>query len=186
MKFTPIRLLLVALATLFAITVSQAAAIASPLGLAAAGDSGGFSGFLYSLIADHGMTVLLWVLSILGGLIARYVVQRIQNSFAQGVVSRAWSEIRDAVLEVAQTFVDDLKLARDDGKLTARERQLAKARAIETAKSNIGAKGLQRLARILGLENVDDWIGTKVESVVRDLTPTKSKTAGTIADPSPA
>ncbi|HET6613673.1 MAG TPA: hypothetical protein VFG83_16855 [Kofleriaceae bacterium] len=127
--------------------------------------------FLYQLIANHGTTALAWVLTLLGGLLAKYVWHRISNSYARGVVERAWTEVRTAVMEIAQTYAGSIKKGREDGKLTSQEKGKAQMLAIETAKRNIGPKGLRRLARILGIDSVDDWIRNKVEATVHELSP---------------
>lgn len=127
--------------------------------------------FIYQLIANHGTTALAWVLTLLGGLLAKYVYHRISNSYARGVIERAWTEVRTAVMEVAQAYVGSLKKGRADGKLTSEEKGNAQILAFETAKRNIGKKGLRRLARVLGLDSVDDWLKNKIEATVHELSP---------------
>lgn len=87
-------------------------------------------------------------------------------SKAGEIVGRALREIGDAVREVYQTYVEALKEADRDGKLTTDEKVTAKRMAVAIAKSNIGKKGLARLLRVLGVDALDEWIGSKVESAI--------------------
>lgn len=121
---------------------------------------------MYEFIAEQGYAVLSWVLAIVGTLLTRYVWRRIGNDYARGVVSRAYEEVRSAVLEVAQTYTSELKAGRADGRLTESEKTEAKQRAIARAKSNIGRKGLERLARVLDLESVEGWLANRTEAAV--------------------
>lgn len=120
---------------------------------------------MYDLIATYGIDALTWVLLALSALLLRWVFPLVQNAWANGVLNRAWTEVKAAVLEVGQTYVDALKEGKADGKLTEDEKSLAKSKAIAVAKSNIGKKGLKALARIVGVD-VEKWLGSKVESAV--------------------
>lgn len=125
---------------------------------------------LLKLVAS-GDTILFWVLATVGALIARLVIAQIGNATAAKYVGRALTEVGDAVLDTAKTYVEAIKKAAADGTLTAEEKAEAKARAIATAKANIGPAGLKRLANILGLDlaGLDKWLGTKVEAAVATL-----------------
>ncbi|MFA6168485.1 MAG: hypothetical protein WC700_17810 [Gemmatimonadaceae bacterium] len=94
----------------------------------------------------------------------------------EGIVQRALREVGDAVREVYQVYVQALKDGRSDGKLTEAEKVQAKQMAIGIAKANIGQKGLARLLRILGIDALDGWLGSKVETAIAD-----AKTIGTAA-----
>jgi hypothetical protein len=117
---------------------------------------------------DH---VLFWVLVAVGGLVARLILGQIKAGKVREIVERALDEIGDAVLEVAKTYVESLKLAAADGKLTDAEKADAKLQALQTAKRNIGPDGLKRLARVLGFDGalLDQWLGTKIEAAVASL-----------------
>lgn len=118
---------------------------------------------MYELIATYGMLALGLLLT--GGttLLVRFVLVLIESKLIREYVARAWDETKAAVLLVGQTYTDEIKAGRADGKLTSEEKAIAKRRAIEAAKKNIGMEGLKRLARIF---DVDDWLGDKVEAVV--------------------
>lgn len=118
------------------------------------------------LVAEYGMSVLTWVLTLLSGLLARWVWVQITNSYVRGVLERTWVEVQAAVREVGQTYTDVLRQGNEDGVLTPEERAEARTQAIAIIKSNLGRKGLKRLMRIVG-GDLDQWLGTQVESAVR-------------------
>lgn len=113
----------------------------------------------------NGDKVLAWVLSAVGVAIAAFVLGKIGEGKAKEIVARALNELGAAVLEVKQTFVDSIKAASADGTLTPAEKAEAKARAIAIAKSNLGSKGLARLAKIIGVD-VEGWLSNKLEAIV--------------------
>lgn len=127
----------------------------------------------------HGDKILFWVMTAVGGLLARAITHYVGSSKAAGIVSRALTEIGDAVLATTQTYVSALKAAAADGKLTDTEKAEAKALAINTAKKLIGPEGLARLAKIVGAD-LDGWIGTKIEATLGALQP-KVTTTTTVA-----
>jgi hypothetical protein len=102
---------------------------------------------IFFWLLTHGDNVLLWVLTAVG---------------------RALAEVGDAVLAVSQTYVDALKAANADGKLTDQEKAEAKAKALALIKQNLGPVGLRKLAKIIGVD-VDGWLGTKLEAAVATL-----------------
>ena len=132
---------------------------------------------MFTFLADYGDKIAAAFAALLGILGSRYLWGRLATGTARTIVQRAYAEIVDAVLEVWQTYVSDLRKGRADGVLTDEERATAKARALAVARQNLGAKGLTRLARALGfgsLLGVDDdatskWLATKVETAVAGL-----------------
>lgn len=136
--------------------------------------------FLQILLS--GDSVIMWVAAGLLALIGRYVVAKIGSEKIRTYVGRAVMEVSDAVKEVYQTYVSALKASNVDGRLTDDEQAEAFTMALDIAKSNLGAKGLERLARILGIGSdpaaLDAWLGTKVESAVASL---KSEVASSAA-----
>lgn len=133
---------------------------------------------MYEVIAEYGAQALGWVLSGLGLLLARYVWARIGNELLRGVLQRTWLEVESAVKEVGQTYADALRHARSDGQLTKMEREIAKQQAIDIVKTNLGTKGLKRLARILDLDSVEDWLSNKIEASVADEKKLKGSKGG--------
>lgn len=125
---------------------------------------------MIEIIADYGPRAVVFLFATLATLLT-FVYGRgyIKAGWAQRLISRALREIEDAVLEVAQTYSDIIKAGASDGSLNGEERLEAKRRAIAVAKSNIGKKGLARLARVAGIDALDGWLDSKVESSVRLL-----------------
>ena len=117
------------------------------------------------------------VLALLGALLAYaviYVKQRteaIKNENVRKMVNdaldRARVDIYEAVAYVAQTYVDGLKAAREDGKLTPEEKAEAFARAKAAFKARMGEAGLRQLAEIVG--DLEEWLRTQIEAAVYDL-----------------
>lgn len=130
-----------------------------------------------TILVDIGQTAIPWVVTLLVGLLSKYVYSKIQNDYWRGVTERATEEVFAAAQEVHQTYVKGIKAGRADGKLTDGEKAAAKDAALKTAKSNLGSKGFQRLAKVMGGEGAaDKWLGTRVESSVSAL---KSVSAAT-------
>jgi len=123
---------------------------------------------LLPTVLSWGDKVLSWVLALLGTLLSTYVIRKYLSGSVRDILSRALAEVVDAVMEVKQTYADGLKAGAEDGKLTREEAAEAKARALAVVKSNVGAKGLARLARVIGVD-VDRWLGTKVESTLANI-----------------
>jgi hypothetical protein len=135
----------------------------------------------------HGDSAVAWVGAALAVLVIKYVIAKIDNEKVRKYVGRAWVEVRGAVAEVWQTYVSALKEANTDGKLTDDEKAEAKRYALEAAKANIGKKGLARLMRVLGLgdtDELDNWLGNKVETAV-DLSKKEGKAAANGGAPNP-
>ena len=111
-------------------------------------------------------TAIAWAATAVVGLIGKFLVDKIKSEKVRLYVGRALDEVYDAVAEVYQVYVAELKEAKADGKLTQEEKDKAKHMAVETAKANIGAKGLARLARVLGIDSIDQWLESKVEATI--------------------
>lgn len=135
------------------------------------------------IIVDIGQAVVPWAVTFLVGLLAKYVYSKIESDFWRGVASRATEEVFDAAQSVHQSYVKGIKAGRADGKLTDEEKATAKRMAVEEAKSNLGAKGVARLGKIVGAQGVDSYLGTKVESAVSALKTTEKAVAKVAANP---
>lgn len=81
-----------------------------------------------------------------------------------GILDRAHREVYDAVRATAQTYVDDLKRQREDGKLTKEEAQQARERAWQYFKTHMGAAALVELEAIVG--DVVEWFTSEVEAAI--------------------
>lgn len=113
------------------------------------------------------MAALTWV----AAKVAQLISAKVKNEWVRGVIARLDDAVLNAVREVEQSVVDEIKAARADGKLTAAERARVKAQAIDSIRSHLGLKGLGELARVLGLEDgcLDKLLSTRVEAAVHDL-----------------
>jgi len=89
------------------------------------------------------------------------------RQIAQDAIDRAKDEVYEAVVYVAQTYVDDLKAGHADGKLTPEEKAEALARAKAAFKARMGEAGLRQLAELVG--DLEEWIRTQIESAVYSL-----------------
>lgn len=132
------------------------------------------------IISDVGPTIIGLIFT--GGAAAFALVFK-KAGWVRDMLFRAGNEVKAAVLEVEQAFIDRVKAARAPDspggvEITKEEAAEAKALAIAAAKKNIGMKGLQRLARILGLESIDEWLGTHVEAAVKSLSIAQTAAGG--------
>lgn len=121
---------------------------------------------MYELIANYGHEVALYVLAAIGAGLLWIAKRFVDSDEVLKYTRRAWMEVRAAVLEVEQTYVLAIKQGLADGKLTADEKAAAKKKALDIARSNIGVKGLKRLARVF---DVEKWMETHVEAFVGAL-----------------
>lgn len=132
---------------------------------------------MLEFVATNGEKVVPWLLGVLGLVLSRWVWVHITHKWAKETLQRAWSEVTDAVMETWQTYTSELKRARADGLLTEAEKLEAKRRAVATAKSNLGVKGLKRLGNVLGFssffgeagEKVEAWLESKAEVALAGL-----------------
>ena len=124
--------------------------------------------------------ILQWVATTLGAvltgallLLSRWVASKTSVSLLQDAATRLGLACRTAVAEVQQTYVDALKEASADGKLTAEERKAAKDKALVTAKALLGVKGLRLLAKAFGLVNggLESMLASSIEATVAELPP---------------
>lgn len=87
-------------------------------------------------------------------------------------VSEVMTQVADAVdravAAVNQTFVDEVKAATADGKLTRDDAAAAAARALNVAKEQLGADLLAALVRIAGSnEAAEMMLGQMIEASVK-------------------
>lgn len=93
----------------------------------------------------------------------------IDNQWVSGVIWRAQDAVGRAVLEVKQTFVDELRDRNGDGKITAEEAKEAGEKALSKAKSYLGTKGFAELGKVLGASDPEDFLRTETEAAVAGL-----------------
>lgn len=121
------------------------------------------------LLASLGAHVVPWALTALLGLLSKLAFDKIKSDKVRRIVRNATAEVFDVVAEVNQTFVKAIKAGNEDGKLTDAEKEQAKDLALEKLKSNLGAKGFERLVRVFGSEDsAHGWLATKLEAAVSE------------------
>lgn len=81
-----------------------------------------------------------------------------------GILERAHREVYDAAKATAQTFVDDLKRQREEGKLTKDEVREAQERAWQHFKAQMGAAALAELELVVG--DVVEWFRSELEATL--------------------
>jgi hypothetical protein len=121
---------------------------------------------ILQILANGGDKAVLWATTAAIAWVGLRVSGLLRNQYVRGVVERAFAEVKDAVLLVEQTYLSALRKANEDGKITEEEKKQALALAVAEAKKLIGMAGLKRLARVLGLGDVDAWLSSKVEVAV--------------------
>lgn len=107
----------------------------------------------------------------LGAAYLRKRTEAIESEHVRAIVwdalDRARIAARNAVQATAQTYVDDLKAAREDGKITNEEAAEARRRALQQFKTQMGDIGLSELEAVVG--DVTEWFESYLEAVVNDL-----------------
>lgn len=119
-------------------------------------------------ITSYGPELIGTAFAGLAAFVARFAVNHV---WLGGMLDRLLIEAKAAVAETEQTYVDQITEGRADGMLTPDEAKAARAAALSTLRSNLGAKGLRRLGRVLGLTDaeLDRLLGTRVEAAVKAL-----------------
>jgi len=84
-----------------------------------------------------------------------------------GLLQRAHQEVYDAVRATAQTYVDGLKKAREDGKITEEEARQARGIAWQHFKAQMGAVALAELEQIVS--DLTEWFASELEAAVGAL-----------------
>lgn len=173
------KLIAIACIAIGLIMAGHSIALAAPVALSiGAADGGGISGLIFQLVGDYGGTAITILLAGIGWIVGKLLKHFLDKGYTRETLGRAWDAIRTATAEVAQTYVDGIRKGSSDGKLTGREKTEAKNRALKNAKSYLGAKGLKKLGKVLGLDDVDEWLGGQIESAVRDQKLTDAAVAG--------
>lgn len=114
------------------------------------------------------------VLTIAGAAVAlgiRWIHSKTQSSLVDRALTAVSSACHLAVTETWTGYVEALKAAADDGRLTDEEKKEARDQAIELAKGFLGAKGIALIVDGLGIESdfLDSFLGASVESALSDL-----------------
>jgi len=119
------------------------------------------------IIVDIGEKLVPWLITIVLGLLGKYVYAKIKSDHWRDIIGRATAEVFDVVRDVHQVYVKQIRKQNEDGKLTVKEKAIAKELAFKTLKANLGPKGFARLVKVIGGETATvGWAATKIESAV--------------------
>lgn len=132
-----------------------------------------FLDILSDAVAKYGASVIGLIFTGILGWIGRTFLK---DHLATKFLVRVTAEAKDVVLEVAQTYREEIRAGRADGFLTQEERAKAFTMAMAKLKSNLGPKLLERATRVLGYDDagLNDLLTTKVEAQVQRLNLIKS------------
>ncbi len=123
---------------------------------------------MIDLLSNEGVQGL--IVGLLGWLamrVGKWLGASTDNEYAKGVLLRLNDAVFSTVMQLEQTLVAELKAANADGKLTADERKRVRDVAIDLVRDQIGPKGLEKAAKVLGLDmRIDEFISGRVESEV--------------------
>ncbi len=116
-------------------------------------------------------TVLTAVLLLIAHSIQSFLSSKKMNDGVKTALGLTADATFAAVKQTAQVYVDELRKASADGSLTAEEKQMARQKAIATAKASLGAQGVALISKYLGLdaEALQEFLGIHVEAAVSDL-----------------
>lgn len=89
----------------------------------------------------------------------------IKNNQIKTALEQGEDAATTAMLEIAQTTVDDLKAKAADGKLTPEQAQQVKSAAVNRALSMLSDAAIQTISTESG--NAQAWIEAKIEAAVR-------------------
>ena len=116
------------------------------------------------------------LLAVLGplvtGLFSKLILERIKSATWSRVVNQLMLSVWAVVDDVGQSYVKAMRKAKDPDSpggtsLTAEEKAQAKALALNRLKSYLGKKGLDEVAKVIGLKT-DDQLGAVIEHAVAE------------------
>lgn len=114
--------------------------------------------------------VILALLGFIGMRLNQWIAAKVKNEQVQGILTRLSDVSINAVKEVEQTFISTLEHP------TAEDAKKARDAALSTIKSHMGARGLDEMKKVLGIEkdgDLEKLLITFLESHVHDLKLTK-------------
>jgi hypothetical protein len=115
--------------------------------------------------------VLLAALTWAAAKLAQLIRAKVKSEYLRQVLVRLDEAVITAVKAIQQSVVEEIKAASADGKITDEEKRRIKERALASAKSHLGTKGLSEVGTILGLDTgaLDGFLSSKVEAAVHDI-----------------
>jgi hypothetical protein len=148
----------------------------------------GFGDGVWDLVVDYGARALHAALAALAAALAWLLLRVGLSSRWRSLLEELGAHAKDIVLEVFQTYVEALKAARADGKLTAQEKAHAKTQALDKLKTRLGWWKLVQLgggllARVFPgsswASKLEDLLSGSVETAVAEAK-REGKTAGLV------
>ena len=123
---------------------------------------------LNTLLMTFG-TAALGLVSIGLTWLTKWIATKVKNERAAGIITRVDDVVMKVAREIFLGYVNPLKKASADGKLTEAENANAKEKALEAAKSYIGAKGIKEIGWLLTGDDhagAVEYISTAIENAV--------------------
>jgi len=123
-------------------------------------------------LEQAGASLIPLLVPIVGGLLSAliayaitYIKNKTKNSTVLSALDRLDQVAEDAVKDAQQRIVSSIK-PNDNLATTLAE---AKTSAVDAVKSHYGAKGLEELKKVLGWDDLEKNLSTKIEAKVHDL-----------------
>lgn len=120
---------------------------------------------------DYLVTAAAGLLSVAFAWFAGWVREKMKRELFRRGVDMLKNACSVAVGEIYQTYVDEIKKSRADGKLTEAERLAAIDRAVQLARSLLGVKGIKLLIKAwpgITASTVDSVIKPNLEAEIAD------------------
>lgn len=125
-------------------------------------------------LADALLPLLLTALTWASYQLAAWIRAKVQSEIGRRALLGLNAGAETVVRELAQTYVEGLKAAAADGKLTSAEVEAVQAQAMAKLKSYLGPNGVGLLAKMLGAKDpgtVDKLLAATLEAKVHELKP---------------
>ena len=116
------------------------------------------------------LPLLLSVLTLAVVKLTQFVNAKVKNEYLKNVLVRVDDAVLTTVRHLQQNFVEDLKNASADGKLSEEEKKNLKDQALNSVYMHLGGdKGLSEVKKVLGVADLDSLLSSKVEAAVHSL-----------------
>ena len=126
---------------------------------------------LFATILTAASPVLLALLAWMFAALARLITVRTSAGMTRAALLGLDDLVSTVVRDVAQTYVDDIKRAASDGKITSLEAAKARDDAFRHLTSYLGRRGLTMLERIFGVRGatLDALLKSRIEAEVHAI-----------------
>lgn len=122
---------------------------------------------LWESVASIGAAVLVSII----GYVAKEIASKLKSQVAVNLLILIREAAKAGVNVAQQKYVDSIKKASKDGKLTSGEQEEAIKIAMRAARNAMGKEAISRASRVFGLENQIDFnafLGSHIESAVTE------------------